>query len=111
MRTRAAPPTSRRENRHSARNTNAMKDLQYSLHLKKKSEKEKQCEQVSCTTSEDNAGSSDESSFGNNNKRKNKNTYIDDSSSSSNTSKLKATRISKKTKTGFCFRIFTKNRI
>ena len=42
MRTRAAPPTSRRENRHSARNTNAMKDLQYSLHLKKKSEKEKQ---------------------------------------------------------------------
>ena len=42
MRTRAAPPTSRRENRHSARNTNAMKDLQYSLHLQKKSEKEKQ---------------------------------------------------------------------
>ena len=29
-----------------------------------------ECEQVSCTTSEDNAGSSDESSFGNNNKRK-----------------------------------------
>ena len=42
MRTRAAPPTSRRENRHTARNTNAMKDLQYSLHLQKKSEKEKQ---------------------------------------------------------------------
>ena len=42
MRTRAAPPTSRRENRHTARNTNAMKDLQYSLHLRKKSEKEKQ---------------------------------------------------------------------
>ena len=42
MRARAAPPTSRRENRHTASNTNAMKDLQYSLHLQKKSEKEKQ---------------------------------------------------------------------
>ena len=55
-----------------------------------------ECEQVSCTTSEDNAGSSDESSFGNNNKRKNKNTYIDDSSSSSNTPKLKTTRTTSK---------------
>ena len=68
-----------------------------------------ECEQVSCTTSEDNAGSSDESSFCYNNKRKNKNKYIDDTSSSSNTSKLKATRTtSKKTKTGFCFCTFTK---
>ena len=50
------------------------------------------CEQVSCTTLEDNAGSSDESSFCYNDKRKNKNKYIDDSSSSSNASKLKATR-------------------
>ena len=62
-------------------------------------------EQVSCTTSDDNAFSSDESSFGNNNKRKNKNMYIDDSSSSS-TSKLKATRTSKKNKNWFLFPYF-----
>ena len=65
-----------------------------------------ECEQVSCTTSEDNAGISDDSSFGNNNKRKNKNMYIDDSSSSSNTSKLKATRTSKKNKNWFLFPYF-----
>ena len=40
MRTRVDPPFSRRENRHASRNANVKKDLQYSLHLKKKSEKE-----------------------------------------------------------------------